>query len=234
MNRRVQGHIDSGTPGPFYYHLSTCTQSQDFWHEVLSIVRKTSTLRTTLRQRRRSLSARQQHQAATDIGQHLDQLWQYKGARRIAYYLANDGEICPQPSITRLEKRGKQTYLPLLHPLKTNRLYFSPHQKLNPLRRNRFGIGEPPLGKNPLAPIWTLDVILLPLVGFDRRGNRMGMGGGFYDRTLAPLDGSPMKRPLLIGLAHHCQEVEQLQTQSWDIPLDIIATDQKLIHIDSR
>ncbi len=85
-----------------------------------------------------------------------------------------------------------------------------------------------------MAPTWTLDIILLPLVGFDRYGNRLGMGGGFYDRTLARLNHCDMKRPLLIGLAHHCQEVEQLQTQSWDIPLDIIATDKELIRINTK
>ena len=200
----------------------------------MSIVRKAPTLRSTLRQRRRSLSAREQQQATVNISQHLDQLWRFKRARRIAYYLANDGEISPQAAIGKAEKRGQDTYLPVLHPLKYNRLYFTSHRNPSRLRANRFGIAEPLLHKNPIAAIWTLDIILLPLVAFDRHGNRMGMGGGFYDRTLAPLDGSPMKRPLLIGLAHHCQEVEQLQTQSWDIPLDIIATDQKLIHIDSR
>lgn len=201
---------------------------------MLSILNKTPTLRTTLRQRRRSLSARQQQQAAADIARHLNQLWQYKRARRIAYYLANDGEISPQPSIASVEKRGKRTYLPLLHPLQINRLYFAPHQTQSPLHPNRFGIAEPSFGQNPQVPVWTLDVILLPLVGFDRRGNRMGMGGGFYDRTLARLQNSAMKRPLLIGLAHHCQEVEQLQAQRWDIPLNIIATDKELIHIDTK
>jgi len=233
LNRRVQGHIDSGTPGPFYFHPDRHAPRAFSWHEVFSIVSKNPSLRSTLRRRRRSLSARQQRQAANGIAQHLKQYWHYKRARRIAYYLANDGEICPQPSIASLEKRGQQTYLPLLHPLKTNRLYFASHQNQSALHANRFGIAEPPLGKTPLAPIWTLDVILLPLVGFDRRGNRMGMGGGFYDRTLARLKNSTMKRPLLIGLAHHCQEVEQLQAQHWDIPLDIIATDKELIHIDS-
>ena len=102
------------------------------------------------------------------------------------------------------------------------------------MRPNRFGIAEPELGKNPTAPVWTLDIILLPLVAFDRAGNRMGMGGGFYDRTLARLNNSAMERPLLIGLAHHCQEVEHLQAQSWDIPLDIIATDKELIHVSGK
>lgn len=197
----------------------------------MSMVSKAATLRTTLRQRRRSLSTQQQQQAAADISQRLDRLWAFKRARRIAYYLANDGEISPQAAIDQAGVSGRHVYLPVLHPLKFNRLYFASHRNQPRLGLNRFGIAEPLLGKNPVAPIWTLDIILLPLVAFDRHGNRMGMGGGFYDRTLAQLTNSTMKRPLLIGLAHHCQEVGQLQAQSWDIPLDIIATDKELIRI---
>ncbi|MBL4780695.1 MAG: 5-formyltetrahydrofolate cyclo-ligase [Porticoccaceae bacterium] len=187
--------------------------------------------RSTLRQRRRSLSTRQQQVAATALSQHLGQCKSFQRARRIAYYLANDGEISPQPAIGKMAKRGRLIYLPVLHPLKHNRLYFARHRKQSKLHHNRFGIAEPPLGHNPLAPLWTLDIILLPLVAFDRRGNRLGMGGGFYDRSLAALSNGVMKRPLLIGLAHHCQEVAQLESQNWDIPLNIIATDRGIIHI---
>jgi len=208
--------------------------SIQFLYEVGSITSKTLINRSSLRQRRRALTTRQQQLAATDICRHLNQLKQFQHAQRIAYYLANDGEISPQPTISKAEKRGRLTYLPVLHPLKYNRLYFTNHRNQPTLHPNRFGIAEPQLGKNPIAPVWTLDIILLPLVGFDRYGNRMGMGGGFYDRTLARLESSPMKRPLLIGLAHHCQEVEQLQAQSWDISLDIIATDKELIRINTK
>ena len=200
----------------------------------MSIANKALTLRTILRQQRRALSARQQQQAARNISRHLQQFWPLKRARRIAYYRANDGEISPQAIVDILQRRDCTAYLPVLHPLKYPRLYFSQHHRLAKLCRNRFDIAEPQLGRNPLAAVWTLDIILLPLVGFDRHGNRLGMGGGFYDRTLARLPHNHMKRPLLIGLAHHCQEIERLPTQSWDIPLDIIVTDKELIRINKR
>lgn len=213
-------------------------------NEVGRITSNNRINRHTLRQRRRALSARQQQHAATALSQQLKQLKPFQYAQRIAYYLANDGEISPHTVIAKAEKRGQRTYLPVLHPLKYNRLYFTRHRHQPKLRHNRFGIAEPRLGKNPVAPVWTLDIILLPLVGFDRSGNRLGMGGGFYDRSLARLhadqistnsrNNKPMKRPLLIGLAHHCQEVAQLQVQSWDIPLDIIATDKELIRINPQ
>ena len=204
------------------------------YQEGLSIINDPAINRQTLRQRRRDLSARQQQCASTTLTQHLDRLPKFRQARRIAYYLANDGEISPHLAIANAQQRGQQTYLPVLHPLKYNRLYFTSHRHQPGLGRNRFGIFEPRLGKNPVAAVWTLDIILLPLVAFDRFGNRLGMGGGFYDRSLARLSESNMKRPLLIGLAHHCQEVARLEAQNWDIPLDIIATDKELIHIDSH
>ena len=187
--------------------------------------------RQTLRQRRRALTSQQQHSAATAIKHHLGQIPELLRAHRIASYLANDGEISPHVIIDELAKRGKQTYLPVLHPLKYNRLYFVRHHPPQTLRKNRFGISEPLLLTNSVAAISTLDIILLPLVGFDRQGNRLGMGGGYYDRTLARFHHKAGKRPVLIGLAHHCQEVMQLQAQNWDIPLDIIATDRELIRI---
>jgi 5-formyltetrahydrofolate cyclo-ligase len=199
----------------------------------LSIINEPVINRQTLRQRRRKLSARQQQRASAALAQHLHRLQKFRQARRIAYYLANDGEISPHLAVANAQRRGQQTYLPVLHPLKYNRLYFTSHRHQPRLRRNRFGIFEPQLGQNSVAAVWTLDIILLPLVAFDRCGNRLGMGGGFYDRSLAQLPTSNMKRPLLIGLAHHCQEVAQLETQNWDIPLDIIATDKELIHVDS-
>jgi 5-formyltetrahydrofolate cyclo-ligase len=69
----------------------------------------------------------------------------------------------------------------------------------------------------------------MPLVAFDEQGNRLGMGGGFYDRTLAYLKYRQHRRkPVLAGLAHEIQKIGQLTTQSWDIPLDCIITENKL------
>ena len=96
------------------------------------------------------------------------------------------------------------------------------------MKENRFGIKEPIDGSPSSAQ--TLDLILIPLVGFDQRGNRLGMGGGFYDRTLAFKLKTP-QRPNLIGLAHECQRVEHLETDPWDIPMTGILTSHKSIKI---
>lgn len=96
---------------------------------------------------------------------------------------------------------------------------------------NRFGIPEPQQGPAHKLPTHLLDVVLMPLVGFDRAGSRLGMGGGFYDTTFAFKQQNPKGKPLLIGLAHSCQEVDSLQADNWDIPLGAIATEKEVLPI---
>ena len=97
------------------------------------------------------------------------------------------------------------------------------------LRQNRYGIGEPAgLRYCAIAPA-QLDIVLLPLAGFDKNGGRLGMGGGFYDRCFAFKKRSAQQKPLLIGIAHHCQEVSALPVDNWDIGLDMIITDRAVI-----
>ena len=98
---------------------------------------------------------------------------------------------------------------------------------------SKFGIPEPQLHCATLAPLWSLDLILVPLVAFDRDGNRIGMGGGFYDRTLASSSGQSSDATL-VGLAHQCQEIASISHQSWDIPLHKIATNQEIICAKQR
>lgn len=150
-------------------------------------------------------------------------------SRRIALYLANDGEIDPEWLRQLAESAGKEVFLPLLHPFRHNSLLFQRHQAGRTLASNRFGIAEPRLGDEPLAPAWSLDVVFMPLVAFDSTGNRLGMGGGFYDRTFARAPRRHHFRPLLVGLAHAFQQVESLPREPWDIPLDAIATDRGIL-----
>ncbi|MCW4152037.1 5-formyltetrahydrofolate cyclo-ligase [Halomonas sp. 18H] len=189
-------------------------------------------LRRELRRRRRALEPRAQRRAAQQLSQrlrHLPEVWR---ARRLALYLPNDGEIDPCGLLPWLNQRGARAYLPVLRPLANNRLWFVHYHADTPMVTNRFGIPEPDTryAAHPAhrQPAWTLDVILLPLVGFDDQGQRMGMGGGFYDRTLA-FTRRPGPRPSLIGVAHDCQRVERLPAAPWDVPLDAIVSDQQLL-----
>lgn len=194
-----------------------------------------STLRKTLRARRRSLTPRQQTQAAEQLLQQLKRQPLFLRSQRIAFYLPNDGEIDPRPLIREAWRRGKQCYLPVLAPGKEkNRLWFVRHTPTTPLIKNRFGIPEPRALFRQRVLTRQLDVVFLPLVGFDRQGGRMGMGGGFYDRSFAFKHTTTTHKPYLVGLAHHCQQVEQLQLAHWDIPLCAVATDREIIIADPR
>lgn len=185
--------------------------------------------RRELRRQRRALSYPQQQQAAEQLTTWLTSLDLFRYARRIAFYLTSDGEIDPSPARAIAEAAGKRCYLPVLHPLKLNRLYFARHQTGQALRRNRYGIAEPALATSALAPAWALDLVLLPLVGFDRNGTRLGMGAGYYDRTLAFRKRSTSCTPRLLGLAHSLQELDNIPRQPWDIPLDGIVTDRETL-----
>ena len=178
-------------------------------------------LRQELRTQRRALSAAQQRQASLRLDLQLRQQPRLRAARHIAFYMASDGELSPRPTLLRLAKQGRQCFLPCL---KGKHLEFRRYRPGQTLQRNRFNIPEPPAHRSLARAVRQLDIILLPLVGFDAKGNRLGMGGGFYDRTLSALEQN--RRPLLIGLAHEFQRMNQLPVQSWDIPLDAIATDR--------
>jgi 5-formyltetrahydrofolate cyclo-ligase len=187
-------------------------------------------LRRQLRTRRLALSQSQQAQAAAELSRQIFQLPQILRTKHIALYVAQDGEIDPNLIAQQLWKRGKYCYLPCLGPGKTKPLWFVEFTPTTQLIPNRFGIPEPNRKQDRRLPTHLLDVVLIPLVGFDRQGNRLGMGGGFYDATFAFKKNSATK-PLLIGLAHACQEIDQLQIANWDIPLNAVATDKEVIWV---
>jgi 5-formyltetrahydrofolate cyclo-ligase len=184
-------------------------------------------LRRQLRQARRRLSRTQQRRAARDLYRQLAQHPIFRRARHIAFYLPNDGEIDPRPLMLEAQRRGKATYLPVLNAWPRTRMVF---QRLMPnehLRPNRFGIAEPAFHPNRQRRIWTLDLVLMPLVGFDEDGGRLGMGGGFYDRSLAYRGRRKNgHKPTLLGLAHECQKVDRLPLEPWDVSLQATVTDQ--------
>lgn len=147
----------------------------------------------------------------------------FRNAKSIAFYIANDGELDPTLLLQRALALGKACYLPVLGK-GTPSLSFARYRAGDKLLRNRFNIPEPLPYKEKLAG-FQLDMVCVPLVGFDSRGNRLGMGGGFYDRTFAERLRYRKGRPLLLGLAHQCQQVTALPAQPWDVPLDAIATE---------
>lgn len=179
-------------------------------------------LRRQLREARRALSPGEQQQAARRLARHLkSRLW-FQRARHIGAYLAHGGELDPLPAL--LAAPRKQLYLPHIRiepALDMRMLSWTPGEQL---LTNRYGIGEPDPRLHVGRPAWALDLLLVPLVAFDRYGNRLGMGGGFYDRLLAELGTRP-RRPKLVGVAYAFQEVVSLPLAPWDQPLDEVVTD---------
>jgi len=184
-------------------------------------------LRKHLRRKRRSLSFEQQQQASEQLALNLLKHPDLHRARHIGIYLANDGEIDPHLYIDLARRKGIHFYLPILHPVYPGKLVFSPYFDGIRLSANRFGIPEPPFPRSRRRPAWALDAVLFPLVGFDENGGRLGMGGGFYDRTFAFSRIRPGMAPKLIGLAHDFQKVKELPIEPWDVPLHGVVTDKR-------
>jgi 5-formyltetrahydrofolate cyclo-ligase len=191
-----------------------------------------SEIRRQMRQYRRGLDPHLQQQMSLALCRQitLSSLFRYSG--HIAFYLPNDGEIDLRPLIDRALDMGKRCYLPVLSPLYHNRLWFAPYHRESRVVYNRFGIPEPAVEWGKMRTPWTLDLILTPLVAFDSKGNRLGMGGGYYDRTLAYLTRRRYwRKPRLLGTAYDFQRVESLPHEAWDIPLQGIATESGILEV---
>ena len=174
------------------------------------------------------LPPRERASAAAALAESLEKLPEFLVDARIAGYWAVRGEMPLHAAYASLRSRGQAYCLPLLAQAGT--LQFAPWMPGAALTNNRFGIPEPDVpATSRLAP-HVLDVVLVPLLGFDRRGNRLGGGGGWYDRSFAFLSESQRpSRPVLVGIGYHFQEVAALAAESWDVPMDFIATDRELI-----
>lgn len=192
-----------------------------------------SELRRQIRQRRRALSPRERELAAGRLAAVLVSSPAFRRARRVACFLSNDGEIDTGPLLLAAWGAGKQLYLPVLAPFGRNRLWFRPYTPHAPLAYNRYGIAEPAAGR--LLPARRLDLVLAPLVAFDGHGHRLGMGGGYYDRTFSYLHHRRRwQKPRLIGVAYAFQEVAALPAEPWDVPLWGIATEDGLRRFSSN
>ncbi len=208
---------------------SPISRSQPDAQPDATIITNTSIneIRQQIRARRLSLPADTQQQHSQALCQNIIKQKSYRYSSHVACYLANDGEIDPYPLIEHAWFAGKKVYLPVLSPLK-NSLYFAPYEEGTRFRHNRFNIAEPICHPSDWVKASQLDLLLMPLVAFDEHGNRVGMGGGFYDRTLAYLQHRRFwRKPVLMGLAHEAQKVASLEAQHWDIPLDYITTEKQ-------
>jgi 5-formyltetrahydrofolate cyclo-ligase len=178
-------------------------------------------LRRELRALRRAIQGRPRRRAARQLAQQVNAARLLRPGSRVGLYLATTEEIDTAPLLHLARARGCRIALPRIVSLRHDRMRF--HDWAGEVRRGAFGIREPRGGSVRAAR--ELDVVFLPLVGFDMHGNRIGMGRGFYDRHFAHrLRTGRYRRPLLVGLAYDAQQVASLPRAAHDVPLDAIVT----------
>jgi 5-formyltetrahydrofolate cyclo-ligase len=190
-------------------------------------------LRAQLKSQRASLTAAERIAAASGVAAVLEQLPEFMVDAHIAGYWAVGGELPLHVALTALNGRGQNYHLPVLTPGRT--LRFAPWRQGVALQPNRYGIPEPQCDPADLLTPQALGLVLVPLIGFDRRGHRLGTGGGYYDRTFAFLKHVVRPaQPVLVGIGYSFQELPALPDQAWDIQMDFVATQRELIDCNSR
>lgn len=186
-----------------------------------------TTIRKQIRHKRKSLSARDQTNAAHHIGKQLEHFPPLLTAKHVALYLSTDGELDTRSIIEYCWQTGKNVYLPVLHPFSQGHLLFLNYTPETQMVENKYHISEPKLTLPAVIPMAQLDIIFTPLVAFDEHGQRLGMGGGYYDRSLEHWYKTG-EGAVPVGLAHDCQQVELLPSEQWDIPLPYVITPHKI------
>jgi 5-formyltetrahydrofolate cyclo-ligase len=184
-------------------------------------------LRSKLKQQRCQLDEASRQQVSQSIIALLRQTSIYQNAHHIGCYLAHQGEVPTQTMIQALWQDAKSSFVPVVQSAKTMTFVrYTPQTKLN---RNHFSILEPEVDPKAIIAPQQLDLVLTPLVAFDTKGVRIGMGGGYYDGHFQFLNTqSRPSKPLLIGLAYEFQKYPHLSAHSHDVLLNGVLTEQQL------
>lgn len=205
-----------------------------------------SRIRSEIRARRRSLLAETRAAATDRIVSRFASLAGFRQARRLAGFLAFDGEADPLELMITAHRAQKEVFVPVIIG-KKQPLQFCPWEPGIKMRRNHFGIDEPDVPRENWIEAKDLDLVICPLVAFDLCCHRLGVGGGYYDRSFGFLNGRstdsrpkssflqvgpgfPM--PLLAGFAFDLQRIPMIQPQPWDVFLDLVVTERKIYRRD--
>ena len=185
-------------------------------------------IRKHIRAQRRSLSKTDHGYRSRLAAKAVAGLPMFRAGKRIALYLPFDRETDTAALIAAARRRGVRLFVPVIVDRRHSRIRFYPLE--GKTRRGVFGIAVPSSQALPTASRW-LNLIVIPLVGVDALGRRLGMGGGFYDRAL---EFRRRRRnwpgPRLVGLAFDCQRTESSFAEPWDVSLDSLATESGLQH----
>ena len=176
-------------------------------------------IRVTYQQIRKKLPLKYRDAASSKVCAQIRQLERYRYAKRIALYQATNGEINLDTIWQSAPQQGKYCYFPVLNDDRS--LSFLPATPSSSFSKNRYGIAEPNSTHDKALLPDQLDVIFIPLIAFDALGTRLGMGAGYYDRTL-----TDCHTPLLVGVAYEFQRQSFIEAQPWDVPLDAVITER--------
>ena len=182
-------------------------------------------LRKKLRSARRSFSPSDHQRRSAHAVRVLTRLPGFKSGNRVAVYLPFDGEVDTAALLSAARRRGIVLYTPVIIDKRRGHMRF--HRLDGELVRGHFGISVPRRLGPALSARW-LHLIVVPLVGIDARGYRLGMGRGFYDRALVYRRSFAHLGPRLVGLAFECQRTDDCHAEAWDIRLDMLATENGL------
>jgi 5-formyltetrahydrofolate cyclo-ligase len=184
--------------------------------------RAQSVIRTACKNERARLAPGKRRQASDKIADKILSSSLFLSAKNIAVYIPMKSEVDTWPIIERAWQLEKRIFAPIMQENFT--LRFHQFDDESELSTNKMGFGEPVDGRFITAD--ALDLVFTPLVAFDSQKNRIGMGGGYYDRTFAFLGQNQRSmKPVLAGLAFECQRVEQIAPNPWDIRLFSIFTE---------
>ncbi len=184
--------------------------------------------RKKLQQQRAKITLDEQKKISAIITEQLSQHPIFLQSHSIASYKAIQHEIDPSALIQKAWKNKQNCYLPILQ---DQQLMFCEYQPHTLFKKNRFNIPEPRLFLDACIAPQDIDLVLVPLVGFTEKGQRLGMGAGFYDRSFAFLLNAPRPaRPFLLGLAYEWQKLAFFTEKSWDVPLNAIITEKQIYY----
>lgn len=182
-------------------------------------------LRQQLRQSRRSLTPLKQTLHSIRLSVNLFRRMTINKSDKVAVYLSTDGEISLHHVIKKLWRKQVKCFLPVIAP-KTGMLAFIAYSKSQTLTKNCYDISEPGYRRSKVYSIDKMNIILMPLVGFDRQGNRLGMGGGYYDKALGEKNYcASIRNKKVVGVAHTLQKVKHIPCANWDIKPELILTE---------
>ena len=189
--------------------------------------RQRKQLRDSLRHLRKNLLISEQKAASEAVYDLVTKQDFFTSATHLAFYSSFDGELNPKPILEKAMEEHKSCFLPVISRNNQHEMRFKLYEENTSLKKNKWGIQEPSELRSSISPL-NLEVVFVPLVGFDEKCFRLGMGKGFYDKAFNFKNQNLIAKPLLVGLAYECQRVQEVPIESWDVRLDLVVTAKQI------